>query len=89
MTGPARTGVQQETTGPSPGFPAREPSPRHSCRPAEIKGPGSRIDPEPRIKGRGRPKANPYRSTELPAFAIMPDELLTAPIGQFSTQPLV
>jgi len=25
MTGPARTCVQQETTGPSPGFPAREP----------------------------------------------------------------
>ena len=89
MTGPARTGVQQDTTGPSPGFPARDPLPRRSCRPAEIKGPGSRIDPEPRIKGRSRPKANPYRSTELPAFAIMPDELLTAPIGQFCTQPLV
>jgi len=27
MTAPARTCVQQETTGPSPGFPAREPSP--------------------------------------------------------------
>ena len=28
MTAPARACVQQETTGPSPGFPAREPSPR-------------------------------------------------------------
>ena len=27
MTAPARTSVQQETTGLSPGFPAREPSP--------------------------------------------------------------
>ena len=28
MTGPARTCVQQETTGLSQGFPAREPSPK-------------------------------------------------------------
>ena len=27
MTAPVRTCVQQETTGLSPGFPAREPSP--------------------------------------------------------------
>jgi hypothetical protein len=27
MTAPARARARQETTGPSPGFPAREPSP--------------------------------------------------------------
>ncbi len=30
MTAPARACVQQETTGLSPGFPAREPSPEAS-----------------------------------------------------------
>ena len=39
MTGPARTGVQQETTGPSPGFPAREPSPEALLPTSGNKGP--------------------------------------------------
>ena len=33
MTTPARTGGRQETTGPSPGFPASQPSPE-AFRPA-------------------------------------------------------
>ena len=63
MTTPARTGGRQETTGPSPGFPAREPSPEAlpltsgnyqnlSARTGE--GQSSADAPEPLVPSTGR-----------------------------------
>jgi hypothetical protein len=70
MTGPARTRGQQETTGPSPGFPAREPSPdalpltsrNHQNLSARTgDGPVLADAPQPPAPstGRGRPPINP------------------------------